>query len=133
MPLNTGNIIQVLCIPVQVRRVMPVSCSAHANPNPPKTTPHPSGAQWTIFSNHAHVLVCIVRNPEERVREIARKVGITERAVQRIIGELEEAGVIMRERLGRRNRYSLSLDRPLRHPLEANTTIAEVIRVIESA
>ena len=60
-------------------------------------------------------------------------VGITERAVQRIIGDLEEAGVIVRERIGRRNRYILSLDRPLRHPLEANTTIAEVIRVIESA
>jgi DNA-binding MarR family transcriptional regulator len=88
--------------------------------------------QWTIFSNHAHVLVCIVRNPEERVREIARKVGITERAVQRIIGDLEQSGVIARERLGRRNRYSLSLDRPLRHTLEANTTIAEVIHVLDA-
>ena len=104
------------------KREQPPKAEARAKPAP----------QWTIFSNHAHVLVCIVRNPEERVREIARKVGITERAVQRIIGELEEAGVIKRERLGRTNRYSLSLDRPLRHPLEANTTIAEVIRVIES-
>ncbi len=52
--------------------------------------------------------------------------------MQRIIGDLEEARVIVRERVGRRNRYTLSLDRPLRHPLEANTTIAEVIRVIES-
>ena len=98
---------------------------------PPKN-PLPSCPPWTIFSNHAHVLVCIARNPEERVREIARKVGITERAVQRIIGDLEEAGVIARERLGRSNRYTLSLDRPLRHPLEANTTIAAVIRVIEN-
>ena len=88
--------------------------------------------QWTIFSNHAHVLVCIVRNPEERVRDIAHMVGITERAVHRIIGDLEQAGVIARERQGRRNRYSVSLDRPLRHPLEAHRTIAEVIRVIES-
>ena len=101
--------------------------------NPPRQHEPPSRRpQWTIFSNHAHVLVCIARNPEERVREIARKVGITERAVQRIIGDLEEAGVITRERRGRTNRYSLSLDRPLRHPLEANTTIAEVIRVIEN-
>jgi DNA-binding IscR family transcriptional regulator len=92
----------------------------------------PRRPQWTIFSNHAHVLVCIARNPEERVREIARKVGITERAVQRIIGDLEEAGVIRREKNGRKNSYTLSLDRPLRHPLEANTTIEEVIRVIES-
>ena len=102
-------------------------------PHPPQDTSSSRRPQWTIFSNHAHVLVCIVRNPEERVREIARKVGITERAVQLIIGELEQAGVITRERLGRTNRYSLSLDRPLRHPLEANTTIAEVIRVIENA
>jgi len=109
---------------------MPVSSPPYMA-HPPQHAPA-RRPQWTIFSNHAHVLVCIVRNPEERVREIARKVGITERAVQRIIGELEEAGVIKRERLGRTNRYSLSLDRPLRHPLEANTTIAEVIRVIES-
>ena len=126
---------------------MPVSCPPHMA-HPPQHAPA-RRPQWTIFSNHAHVLVCIVRNPEERVREIARKVGITERAVQRIIGELEEAGVISRERVGRTNRsgrscvitrvrlrrtnrYRLSLERPLRHPLEANTTIAEVIRVIES-
>jgi DNA-binding IscR family transcriptional regulator len=103
-----------------------------SNPPPPKENPAGQRPQWTIFSNHAHVLVCIARNPEETVREIARKVGITERAVQRIIGDLEEAGVIARERTGRNNSYTLSLDRPLRHPLEANTTIAEVIRVIES-
>ncbi|MDR2214172.1 MAG: winged helix-turn-helix domain-containing protein [Pseudomonadales bacterium] len=86
--------------------------------------------QWTIFSNHAHVLLCIARNPEVRVRDIAHKVGITERAVQRIINELEKAGVITRERLGRTNRYGLSLDQQLRHPLEAKTTIREVFEVI---
>jgi len=102
------------------------------NPAPPNENPAERRPQWTIFSNHAHVLVCIARNPEETVREIARKVGITERAVQRILGDLEEGGVITRERNGRKNSYTLSLDRPLRHPLEANTTIAEVIRVIES-
>ncbi|MDR2215124.1 MAG: winged helix-turn-helix domain-containing protein [Nevskiaceae bacterium] len=90
-----------------------------------------SRPQWTIFSNHAHVLVCIVRNSAERVREIARKVGITERAVQRIIGELEDAGVITRQRHGRANRYILSLDRKLRHPLEANTTIEKVISAVQ--
>ena len=107
------------------------AAAAPGEPSKPQaaSTPPP---QWTIFSNHAHVLVCIVRNPEERVRDIAHKVGITERAVHRIIGDLEQAGVITRERLGRRNRYSVSLDRPLRHPLEAHRTIAEVIRVIES-
>jgi DNA-binding IscR family transcriptional regulator len=102
------------------------------NPLPTNENSSTRRGQWTIFSNHAHVLVCIARNPEETVREIARKVGITERAVQRIIGDLEEAAVIRREKNGRKNSYTLSLDRPLRHPLEANTTIAEVIRVIES-
>jgi DNA-binding MarR family transcriptional regulator len=112
-----------------MRPIRPKSRGAQAQSHETDARP---AAQWTIFSNHAHVLVCIVRNPEVRVRDIAHRVGITERAVQRIIGDLEEAGVIARERLGRRNRYSLSLDRPLRHPLEANTTIAEVIQVIES-
>jgi DNA-binding transcriptional ArsR family regulator len=113
-------------MPAAMRASRPVQTD---DDTPPRPRPRP---QWTIFTNHTHVLVCIVRDPEERVREIARKVGITERAVQRIIGDLEEAGVIVRERLGRRNRYNLSLDRPLRHPLEANTTIAEIMGVIES-
>jgi DNA-binding transcriptional ArsR family regulator len=117
-----------------MRTLKPGRNNAPARPEQPAETeaPPPPQAQWTIFSNHAHVLVCIVRNPEERVRDIAQKVGITERAVHRIITDLEGAGVIARERLGRRNRYSVSLDRPLRHPLESHRTIAEVIRVIEN-
>ncbi len=83
--------------------------------------------QWTFFSNHAHVLVCLVRNPEARLRDMAQMVGITERAVQRIVVELEQAGVIRRERVGRCNHYKLRLDQPLRHPLEAHKSIAEVI------
>ena len=79
---------------------------------------------------HAHVLVCLVRNPKETVRNIADKVGITERAVMRIVSELEAAGVIQRKRVGRRNRYELSLAQPLRHPLESHKTIAEVIGAI---
>src|SRR4029453_18528908 len=93
---------------------MAVSCPPHMA-HPPQSAPA-RRPQWTIFRNPAHVLVCIGRNPEERVREIARKVGITERAVQRIIGELEEAGVIKRERLGGTNPHTLSLHRALRHP-----------------
>lgn len=86
--------------------------------------------QWTFFSNHAHVLVCLVRNPEERLRDIALMVGITERAVQRIIAELEEADVLKRERVGRRNHYELKLDQPLRHPLESHKSIADVMAMI---
>ncbi|WP_210418826.1 helix-turn-helix transcriptional regulator [Aliikangiella coralliicola] len=85
---------------------------------------------WTFLSNHAHVLVCLVRDPEARLRKIADDVGITERAVQRIIGELEEAGVVTRHRFGRRNRYELDLDCSLRHPLESHKTLASVINII---
>ena len=67
----------------------------------------PSAPPWTFLSNHGHILVCIARDPNIRVREIAQAVGITERAVQRILGELEEAEVISRRRQGRRTRYEI--------------------------
>jgi len=86
--------------------------------------------QWTFFSNHAHVLVCLVRDPEAKLRNIAVDVGITERAVQRIISELEEAEVVKRHRMGRRNQYELNLDQSLRHPLESHQSLASVINAI---
>ncbi|MEM1033696.1 MAG: winged helix-turn-helix domain-containing protein [Myxococcota bacterium] len=75
----------------------------------------------------------LARDPSARVRDIANDVGVTERAVQRILSELEEAGVIERERVGRRNHYHLDLDRPLRHPLEANHTIGELLATLLEA
>lgn len=84
-------------------------------------------AGWTFFTNHAHVLVCLTADREARLRDVAAQVGITERAVQRIIAELEEAGYLVRERSGRRNRYRVNPDLPLRHPLEAHRTIGAVI------
>jgi DNA-binding transcriptional ArsR family regulator len=81
---------------------------------------------WTFLSNHSHVLVCVTRDPEIRVSEVARRVGIGERAVHRILTDLEEAGYLTRTREGRRNRYSVHLDRPLRHPLEAAHRLADV-------
>ncbi len=89
-----------------------------------------SSGQWTFLSNHAHVLVCIARNPDSRVREIAEQVGITERAVMRIISELEEAGFVSHERHGRRNRYSIDPDRQLRHPLEEGVLIRQLLQPI---
>ncbi len=85
---------------------------------------------WTFLSNHGHVLLCIARDPNVRVREIALSVGITERAVQRILGELEEAGVIARERQGRRTHYEINGDLPLRHPIEAEHSIGELMRLV---
>jgi DNA-binding MarR family transcriptional regulator len=83
--------------------------------------------QWTFLSNHTHVLVCLTRDPDSTLREVAGRVGITERAVQRIVGELEDAGVLVRQREGRRNRYRLNLSVPLRHPLEQHRSIGELL------
>jgi DNA-binding transcriptional ArsR family regulator len=85
---------------------------------------------WTFLSNHAHVLLCVARDSDVRVRDVAEEVGITERAVQRILGELEEAGVLQRERRGRRNHYEVDASLPLRHPLEAHRTIGDLLRVL---
>ncbi len=82
---------------------------------------------WTFLTNHAHVLIAISRDPELRQRDISQLVGITEGAVQRILHELEDAGFLRRERVGRRNRYQIDADRPLRHPLERDHTMAEIL------
>jgi predicted DNA-binding transcriptional regulator len=73
-------------------------------------------APWTFLTNHAHVLFCLSRDPEVRMRDVAVAVGVTERAVQRIVAELEDAGYLRREKTGRRNHYKLQTERPLRHP-----------------
>jgi DNA-binding MarR family transcriptional regulator len=89
-----------------------------------------SAPTWTFLSNHGHVLVCIARDPNIRVREIALSVGITERAVQRILGELEAAGVISRTRTGRRTHYEVNERQPLRHPIEAEHSVGELMRLV---
>ena len=94
----------------------------------------PTGAEnesWGFLTNHTHVLVAIHRNPDIRQREIASAVGITEGAVQRIVHELEVAGVLSHERIGRRNHYDIAIDCDLRHPLELNHTIGELLHVLE--
>ncbi|MFK7850912.1 MAG: helix-turn-helix transcriptional regulator [Akkermansiaceae bacterium] len=86
--------------------------------------------QWTFFSNHGHVLIFLSREPDVPLREVAIAVGITERAVQRIVADLEEAGYLTRERDGRRNVYTLNTDQRLRHTLEKNNSIGDVIAVL---
>jgi DNA-binding transcriptional ArsR family regulator len=88
------------------------------------------GPQWTFLSNHGHVLLCIAEDQEARLRELAIRVGITERAVQRIITDLEEAGYLSRVREGRRNRYELHVDRHLRHPLVAHREVSALLDLI---
>ena len=82
---------------------------------------------WTFLSNHAHVLIAIARDPEARVRDVAERVGITERAAQGIVGDLVAAGYLRRERVGRRNRYELETRLPLRHPLEREHEVGELL------
>lgn len=83
---------------------------------------------WTFLTNHAHVLLCIAQNSEVRLAEIARLVGIGERAVHSIVNDLVEAGYVVRDKQGRNNVYEVHLDRPFRHPLEADHQIAEIFR-----
>lgn len=97
-----------------------------ANPANPA---EPDG-QWTFFTNHTHVLVCIAANGDTPLREIANEVGITERAVQRIIRELSDSGVLMRSREGRRNHYTINPDHKLRHPLEQHASIGQILGVL---
>ncbi|WP_343073582.1 helix-turn-helix transcriptional regulator, partial [Pyxidicoccus fallax] len=86
---------------------------------------------WTFLTNHAHVLLCIATDPEVRLRDVAVRVGITERAVQRIVSDLEEAGYIQRERAGRRNRYTVARELPLRHPMERHRSVSALISLVE--
>lgn len=85
---------------------------------------------WTFLSNHAHVLVLIARDPGIRLRDVAERVGITERAVQRIVADLEADHYLERERQGRRNRYKVHPDLPLRHPIEAHRRIGNLISLV---
>ena len=89
-------------------------------------------AEWTFLTNHAHVLLCLARDPEMRIRDVALQVGITERAAQRIAADLVEAGYLQRSKDGRRNRYSLNTERPLRHPLESEHAIGEILALLRT-
>jgi DNA-binding Lrp family transcriptional regulator len=85
---------------------------------------------WTFLSNHSHVLVCLAGDSMMRMRDVATKVGITERAVQRIVADLEGAGALKRSRIGRQNQYEIVLDSPLRHNLESHRTIGDILEAI---
>jgi DNA-binding transcriptional ArsR family regulator len=87
-------------------------------------------ARWTFLTNHSHVLILVAQNPSVVLREVASRVGITERAVQRIIADLERAGIIERERVGRQNHYRVRTNIPLRHPIEAHRTVGDLVGII---
>lgn len=85
---------------------------------------------WTFLTNHTHVLVCLARDPDMRLRDVADLVGITERAAQKIVADLEEAGILVREKVGRRNHYHIQPGAHLRHPVEQHCEVNQLIDVI---
>jgi len=100
-----------------------------SNTRPPGQSPKsaPSLGKWTFLTNHSHVIICLARDSGLRARDLAEQVGITERAVLRILGELQSDGVISKTREGRRNRYTIALDFPLRPPLESKRTLRQLV------
>jgi len=96
-----------------------------ANSDPQQVPP-----RWDFLTNHAHVLVCVARDPGIRLREIALAVGITERAAHRILTELVDEGYVLRERRGRRNHYEVRTNLPLRHPLARESEVGDLLGVL---
>ncbi len=89
-----------------------------------------SSPGWTFLSNHGHVLVSLAADPDARMRDIAAWVGITERAVQMIVADLEEAGYVLRERVGRRNRYTVVRAGRFRHPREDHVQVGDFLDLV---
>lgn len=87
-------------------------------------------SNWTLFSNHGHVLVCLARNSNARLRDVAADVGITERAVQKIVRDLQDGGMISITKNGRRNGYRIHKKQTLRHRLEANCKLRDLIKLV---
>ena len=87
-------------------------------------------SRWDFLTNHAHVLSCVAHDPGIRLRDIAGAVGITERAAHRILSELVEEGYVLREREGRRNRYQVVPELPLRHPLVSEREVGDLLEVL---
>ena len=91
-----------------------------------------SAREWTSLTNHAHVLLCLAADPDIVLRKVAAQVGITERATQLIVSDLEAAGYITRTRVGRRNHYAVDSALSLRHPLEAHCTVEVLLGIVQA-
>jgi predicted ArsR family transcriptional regulator len=92
----------------------------------------PAGSTWVFLTNHAHVLLCIARDPRSRVRDIAGQLGITERATQRILADLIADGYVARTKIGRRNHYEIDRRGELRHPVLRELSIGPLLDVLEN-
>jgi DNA-binding MarR family transcriptional regulator len=90
-----------------------------------------SSQGWTFVTNHTQVLLCIARDPGVRLRDVAADVGITERAVQRIVAELVEAGFLERRRVGRRNHYVVNRSAEMRHPAQFGNDVGALLDLLK--
>ncbi len=88
---------------------------------------HSGASKWTFLTNHGHVLLCLAQASDLRLRDVADQVGVTERAVQRIVADLEDGGYLRRRRLGRQNVYEIDAKQPLRHPVESHHSVGALI------
>jgi len=91
-----------------------------------------SQRSWHFLTNHAHVLLSLSADPDATVRDLAQRVGITERAVMRIVRDLDQGGFIERERDGRKNHYTVHLGPSLRHPVENHCTVGDLVAMFSS-
>ena len=87
---------------------------------------------WRFVTNHTQVLLCIARDGDARLRDVAEKVGITERAAQRIVADLVEAGFVERKKIGRRNHYSIDRGAKMRHPAQMGQEIGDLLDLLSS-
>jgi predicted transcriptional regulator len=85
---------------------------------------------WSLLTTHARVLVCVALDPDIRLRDIASTVGVTERTAYGIVAELTKDGYVVKERDGRRNRYRIQAERPLRESMDRDATISELLAVL---
>jgi hypothetical protein len=88
---------------------------------------------WSLLTNHARVLLCIARDPGARLRDIAASLGITERSAHGIVNDLAEAGYVVKQKDGRRNRYQIQAHLPLPEPTSQQLAIGEVLALLAGA
>lgn len=105
------------------------SPQAEPEASPARNRPEPRH-RWTFLTNHSHVLILLNTEPDLVLREIAARVGITERAIQQILTDLEAEDFIEREKIGRRNHYRVKPYHYLRHPIESHCKVADLLSLI---
>jgi hypothetical protein len=92
----------------------------------------PRASRWTFLTNHAHVMVCLARDPDLTMRAVAERVGITQRAVQSIVADLARDGYLEVQHRGRNNHYVINRELPLRHPVEGDVSVAALLCAVSA-